>query len=123
MNRIKVFFLATVALLVSVMSFPVLAEPSMEPQYGTTDDSAGRTYTGYFIEDGKIKNTLIVIKLRRLRSYWDGIKWVECTSKIKKNTLSKTITDETPDDVKFLSKFPSYVTIEDKNVYFDPQQD
>lgn len=122
MKNIKFSLLIASFALIIAFAFPLNVAATPFPQYNSTDDTAGRTYTGYFIEDGKLKNTLIVIKLRRLRSYWDGVAWVNCTSKVEKNNISKNLKDNDSEEIKFLAKFPSYVTIENKQVYFDPQE-
>ena len=118
--RFLTLIFAFVILCFSDMS--VFASMVPEPQYSTNDDSAGRTYTGYFAEDGILKSTYIIIKRHRLRSYWNGVAWVNGSSKIEKNDMSKNIKDDDPEEIKFLSKLPSYVIIEKKKVYFDPQE-
>lgn len=122
MKKISAFIFVIVAAVLLTSFLPLNAAPAPAPQYSTNDDTAGRSYTGYFIEDGQLKNTQIVIKLRRLRSYWNGVSWVDCTSKIFKSDLKKTITEDDPDYLKFLAKFPSYVTVDNKQIYFNPQE-
>lgn len=117
-NYLILFIAATVC----CIAFPMNVAAIPLPQYSSNDDTAGRTYTGHFIEDGKLKNTLIVIKLRRLRSYWNGVEWVECTSKMEKNKAGKDLPEDASQEDKFLAKFPYFVTIENKRVYFDPQE-
>lgn len=122
METFKAHIITLIAFTFILISLPLHAAPDPHPQYRTTDDTAGRTYTGYFIEDGKLKNTLIVVKLRRLRSYWDGTSWVNYAARVEKNDLSKTITDNDSDNLKYLAKFPNYVTIGDNRVFFDPEE-
>lgn len=104
------------------MGLPCAASETPQPQYSTTDDTAGRTYTAYFVEDGQLKSTMIVVRLRRLRSYWNGDSWVNVTSRIYKTDIPKNTPDDAPAELKYLAKFPNYVVVDDKHVYFDPDE-
>ena len=122
MKRINFIVLALIGAAFFASDFPGHAAPAPEPQYSSTDDTAGRTYTGYFIEDGQLKNTMIVVKRRRLVSYWNGTAWIECIGKVEKSDLSQNQPEDAPDALKFLAKFPKCVKIQDHRVYFDPQE-
>ena len=122
MKNIRLYFIAGLTFVLCGLALPTRASISMEPQYGTTDDTSGRTYTGYYIEDGKIRNTMIVIKLRNLRSYWDGTAWVSCTTRVVKNNLAKELKGDEPAEIKMLAEMPFYVTINKNRVYFNPEE-
>lgn len=91
-------------------------------QYGSSDESTERKYTGYFIEDGKLKNTLIIVRFRRLVAYWNGKNWISVASKVEKNKMAKEMDDDASEELKVLATKPLFVTIENKRVYFDDHE-